>query len=198
MGVVYTNNNSKKYWIIGGIVAVVAVIAVVLFFLLSGNNDEATLKNYYSLISEKKYDEMYECLSEESQKKYDKETFTTRNQNIYEGIEASQLSVELLDEEDHQLTYTVKMNTVAGEVTFENTTTIEDGKIVWDDSFIFPDLTSNDKVRVSEDEANRGQILDRNGKVLAGHGNAYSVGLVRWKLFGENDYDKLAQLLSLT
>ena len=198
MGVVYTNNNSKKYWIIGGIVAVVAVIAVVLFFLLSGNNDEATLKNYYSLISEKKYDEMYECLSEESQKKYDKETFTTRNQNIYEGIEASQLSVELLDEEDHQLTYTVKMNTVAGEVTFENTTTIEDGKIVWDDSFIFPDLTSNDKVRVSEDEANRGQILDRNGKVLAGQGNAYSVGLVRGKLNGENDYDKLAQLLSLT
>lgn len=198
MGTVYTNNNSKKYWIIGGVVAVVAVVAVVLFFLLSGNNDEKKLKDFYTLISEKKYDEMYECLSEESQKTYDKETFIARNQNIYEGVEASQFSIEVTDEADHQLTYTVKMSTVAGEVSFENKTMIEDGKIVWNDSFIFPNLTSSDKVRVSEDEANRGQILDRNGKMLAGVGKAYSVGLVRGKLNGENDYDKLADLLSLT
>ena len=198
MGVVYTNNNSKKYFIIGGIVGIIVIVSVVLFFLLSGNNNEGTLKGFYTLISEKKYDEMYDCISEESQKKYDKETFVTRNQNIYEGIEANQLSIEVLDEEDNQLTYQVKMNTVAGEVSFENKTTIEDDKIVWDDSFIFPDLTQNDKVRVSEDEANRGKILDRNGKMLAGQGEAYSVGLVRGKLNGENDYDQLAKLLSLT
>ena len=198
MGVVYTNNNSKKYFIIGGIVGIIVIVSVVLFFLLSGNNNEGTLKDFYTLISEKKYDEMYDCISEESQKKYDKETFVTRNQNIYEGIEANQLSIEVLDEEDNQLTYQVKMNTVAGGVSFENKTTIEDDKIVWDDSFIFPDLTQNDKVRVSEDEANRGKILDRNGKMLAGQGEAYSVGLVRGKLNGENDYDQLAKLLSLT
>ena len=115
---------------------------------------------------------MYDCISEESQKKYDKETFVTRNQNIYEGIEANQLSIEVLDEEDNQLTYQVKMNTVAGEVSFENKTTIEDDKIVWDDSFIFPDLTQNDKVRVSEDEANRGKILDRNGKNVSRTGRS--------------------------
>ena len=121
-----------------------------------------------------------------------------RNQNIYEGIEASDFQIEVTDETDNELTYNVKMNTIAGEVTFENKTTIEDGKIVWDDSFIFPDLTQNDRVRVSEDEAIRGQILDRNGKMLAGQGEAYSVGLVRGKLNGENDYDQLAELLGLT
>lgn len=198
MGIVYTNRNRKKYIAIGGIVAIVVIVAVVLFFLLSGNNNESTLKNFYAQISEKKYEDMYNSLSSESQKSYDQQTFVERNQNIYEGIEASNFQIEVTDETDNELTYNVKMNTIAGEVTFENKTTIEDGKIVWDDSFIFPDLTQNDRVRVSEDEAIRGQILDRNGKMLAGQGEAYSVGLVRGKLNGENDYDQLAELLGLT
>lgn len=198
MGVVYTNRNRKKYIAIGGLVAIVVIVAVVLSFLLSGNNNESTLKNFYAQISEKKYEDMYNSLSSESQKSYDQQTFVERNQNIYEGIEASDFQIEVTDETDNELTYNVKMNTIAGEVTFENKTTIEDGKIVWDDSFIFPDLTQNDRVRVSEDEAIRGQILDRNGKMLAGQGEAYSVGLVRGKLNGENDYDQLAELLGLT
>ncbi len=198
MGVVYTNRNRKKYIAIGGLVAIVVIVAVVLFFLLSGNNNESTLKNFYAQISEKKYEDMYNSLSSESQKSYDQQTFVERNQNIYEGIEASDFQIEVTDETDNELTYNVKMNTIAGEVTFENKTTIEDGKIVWDDSFIFPDLTQNDRVRVSEDEAIRGQILDRNGKMLAGQGEAYSVGLVRGKLNGENNYDQLAELLGLT
>lgn len=198
MGVVYTNRNRKKYIAIGGLVAIVVIVAVVLFFLLSGNNNESTLKNFYAQISEKKYEDMYNSLSSESQKSYDQQTFVERNQNIYEGIEASNFQIEVTDETDNELTYNVKMNTIAGEVTFENKTTIEDGKIVWDDSFIFPDLTQNDRVRVSEEEAIRGQILDRNGKMLAGQGEAYSVGLVRGKLNGENDYDQLAELLGLT
>lgn len=198
MRVVYTNRNRKKYIAIGGLVAIIVIVAVVLFFLLSGNNNESTLKNFYAQISEKKYEDMYNSLSSESQKSYDQQTFVERNQNIYEGIEASDFQIEVTDETDNELTYNVKMNTIAGEVTFENKTTIEDGKIVWDDSFIFPDLTQNDRVRVSEDEAIRGQILDRNGKMLAGQGEAYSVGLVRGKLNGENDYDQLAELLGLT
>lgn len=198
MGVVYTNRNRKKYIAIGALVAIVVIVAVVLFFLLSGNNNESTLKNFYAQISEKKYEDMYNSLSSESQKSYDQQTFVERNQNIYEGIEASNFQIEVTDETDNELTYNVKMNTIAGEVTFENKTTIEDGKIVWDDSFIFPDLTQNDRVRVSEDETIRGQILDRNGKMLAGQGEAYSVGLVRGKLNGENDYDQLAELLGLT
>ena len=43
---------------------------------------------------------------------------------------------------------------------------------------IFPNLTSADKVRVSTTQAERGEILDRNGRVLAGKGTASSVGIV--------------------
>ena len=68
-------------------------------------------------------------------------------------------------------------------------------KLVWDDSMIFPNLTSTDKVRVSTTQAERGEILDRNGRVLAGKGTASSVGIVPGKL--ENREEAIAQIAEL-
>lgn len=199
MNNVYTNNNNKKkYILIGAGVIAAVVIVVVAFFLLGGDNKEKTLKDYYANIVDKKYEDMYSNISKDAQQQYTQEEFIKRNQNIYEGIEATNINVEVEDTDGDKLTYTVKMNTVAGEVSFKNTTTVSDGKIDWDDSFIFPELKKDFKVRIKEEASARGRILDRNGKVLAGKGEAYSVGLVRGKLNGENDYDKLAQLLGLT
>lgn len=199
MNNVYTNNsNKKKYILIGAGVIAAVVIVVVAFFLLGGDNKEKTLKDYYANIVDKKYEDMYSNISKDAQQQYTQEEFIKRNQNIYEGIEATNINVEVEDTDGDKLTYTVKMNTVAGEVSFKNTTTVSDGKIDWDDSFIFPELKKDFKVRIKEEASARGRILDRNGKVLAGKGEAYSVGLVRGKLNGENDYDKLAQLLGLT
>ena len=71
-------------------------------------------------------------------------------------------------------------------------------KLVWKDSIIFPQLESTDKVRIDTVEAERGQILDRNGKVLAGKGVASSVGLVPGKIQDkENTIIKLAELLEV-
>ena len=39
-------------------------------------------------------------------------------------------------------------------------------KMVWSNSAIYPGLTEDDKVRVSVIQAQRGQILDRNGRML--------------------------------
>ena len=68
-------------------------------------------------------------------------------------------------------------------------------KLVWDDSMIFPNLTSTDKLRVSTTQAERGEILDRNGRVLAGKGTASSVGIVPGKL--ENREEAIAQIAEL-
>ena len=48
-------------------------------------------------------------------------------------------------------------------------------KMVWSNSVIYPGLTEDDKVRVSVIQAQRGQLLDRNGRMLAGKGVASSV-----------------------
>ena len=94
-------------------------------------------------------------------KVYSKDEFIKRNQNIYEGIEASDIELTIDSSEDDTIQYKVKMKTLAGEISFDNQTKIKDGKIFWDDSFVFPSLEKTDKVRISEDDASRGRILDR-------------------------------------
>ena len=39
-------------------------------------------------------------------------------------------------------------------------------KLVWQDSLIFPDLESDDKISVTTSKAERGEILDRDGKIV--------------------------------
>ena len=107
------------------------------------------------------------------------------------------------DEEQMMVTYQTSFDTVAGTISFENEALFlkgEDGyKLVWDDSMIFPNLTSADKVRVSTIQAKRGDILDRNGRVLAGEGTASSVGIVPGKLENkEESIAKIAELLEIT
>lgn len=111
------------------------------------------------------------------------------------------MAVEIItyDEEKMTVTYQTSFDTVAGTISFGNEATFlkcEDGyKLVWDDSMIFPNLTSTDKVRVSTTQAERGEILDRNGRVLAGKGTASSVGIVPGKL--ENREEAIAQIAEL-
>ncbi|MFR8246797.1 MAG: NTF2-like N-terminal transpeptidase domain-containing protein [Roseburia sp.] len=115
------------------------------------------------------------------------------------------MAVEIIayDEEQLTVTYQTSFDTVAGEISFENEAFFlegEDGyKLVWDNSLIFPNLASTDKVRVSTTQANRGEILDRNGRVLAGKGTASSVGIVPGKLENrEEAIAKIAELLETT
>lgn len=192
------NNNKKKLIIIGGAVIGVILIGFFVFFLLSGDSKEKNLKDFYAKINNQKYDEMYAMISDDAKSTYTKEAFIKRNKNIYDGMEVTDINIDVVSTDGDKITYTVNMKTVAGSTEFENTTQFKDDKIIWNDSFIYPDLGSTDKVRIVEDKAQRGRILDRNGTVLAGKGEAYSVGLVRGKLNGENDYDKIAKLLDLT
>ena len=88
------------------------------------------------------------------------------------GVKANQIIA--YDEEQMTVTYQTSFDTVAGTISFENEALFlkdEEGyKLVWDDSMIFPNLTSTDKVRVSTLSAKRGEILDRNGAKLAQNG----------------------------
>ena len=71
-------------------------------------------------------------------------------------------------------------------------------KLVWQDSLIFPDLESDDKISVTTSKAERGEILDRDGKMLAGKGVATSVGIIPGKLEDRNvSIEKIAELLEI-
>ena len=127
-----------------------------------------------------------------------------RNSAIYEGIEVDNMEIEVTayDEERKAVTYQTSFDTVAGNISFENEAIFqkdEDGyELVWDDSLIFPELGSTDKVKISTTQANRGDILDRNGRVLAGKGVASSVGIVPGKLEDRDEsIQQIAELLEI-
>ena len=208
----------KKKWLIVAAAVLVAAAAGggIAFAVLGGSGRTAaeTMDEYIAALNNGAYDEMYELLDEESQKETDQETFTERNKNIYEGIEASNITVEITDEGSENrtsgqttqnLTYQMKMDTMAGELSFTQTATFhksgrEGYRLSWNDALIFPHLLATDKIRVETLDAKRGSIYDRNGILLAGEGVVSSVGLVPGKMSEDPsaDLEKLAELLDTT
>lgn len=162
------------------------------------------LTTYMSYISEQNYKKMYQMLDVEASAQISEEDFIKRNSAIYEGIEVRNLTTTIIsyDEEKDTVQYQTSFDTVAGNISFENEAFFikrEDGyRMVWSDSMIFPSLSSQDKVKVSTTQAKRGEILDRNGCVLAGIGVASSVGIVPGKLKDRDDAIRdIAELLGM-
>lgn len=188
------------------LVAAVGAGGVLLYKKMTEKTREDIIKEYMGYIEKKEYQKMYALLDEASKDKVKQEDFITRNQNIYEGIEAEKIQLDIPEEQDKDqpLSYRVTMDTLAGEITYDADTFFEKEKgqwhLVWDDSVIFPGLESKDKVSVSSVEAKRGSIYDRNDVLLAGQGEVESVGLVPGKMNiqAEEDIEDLAEILGTT
>ena len=206
----YKRKKSRLLWIA---IAVIGMAAITVAVCMAGmfkkeevwKTPEELLVEYMNHIPAQEYEQMYAMLHIEASGNVSQEDFIKRNSAIYEGIEIQNMAVEIIayDEEQLTVTYQTSFDTVAGEISFENEAFFlegEDGyKLVWDNSLIFPNLASTDKVRVSTTQANRGEILDRNGRVLAGKGTASSVGIVPGKLENrEEAIAKIAELLETT
>ena len=165
---------------------------------------QQTLLTYMDCISEKRYGDMYRMLTKGSIKAISEKDFATRNSAIYEGIEMENMMIDITgyDMENLTVKYNTSFDTVAGNVSFENEAGFleEDDtyKLVWNDSIIFPELGAFDKVRVTTTQTKRGEILDRNGRMLAGKGIASSVGIIPGKLINkEKAIKKIAKLLEI-
>ena len=181
----------RKKVLIGVILVVILAVGIITTFVIIGNKEKEEAKklvsDYFDLVNNKSYEEMY---SKTANMNMSKEDFITRNQNIYEGIDSSNITVQIKDvkkeEGIYNVSYHEKMYTSAGEVEFDYSTDIvkENGefKIKWTSHMIFPQLSETDKVRVTTIKARRGSILDRNSIPLAEDGSISSVGIVPGKL----------------
>ena len=206
----HKRKKSRLLWIAIAVIGMAAITVAVCVAEMFKKEDvwktpEELLVEYMNHIPAQEYEQMYAMLHIEASGNVSQEDFIKRNSAIYEGIEIQNMAVEIIayDEEQLTVTYQTSFDTVAGEISFENEAFFlegEDGyKLVWDNSLIFPNLASTDKVRVSTTQANRGEILDRNGRVLAGKGTASSVGIVPGKLENrEEAIAKIAELLETT
>lgn len=205
-----TRKRAKRFlWIITGILAAITSGMAVFMLILAKQESiitkpDALLVTYMSYIQEKKYEEMYQMLDVEASGQISEEDFIKRNSAIYEGIEIQNMTTAIIsyNEERNVVQYQTAFDTVAGNISFENEAYFlkrEDGyKLVWTDSLIYPGLSSTDKVRVSTTQAKRGEIFDRNGRVLAGPGVASSVGIVPGKLENmDSAIEQIAELLKM-
>lgn len=189
-----------------GVILVGSMIAVIAYFIRESlwKSPQEVLVEYMNCISEKEYEKMYTMLDVEASGNISSEDFVKRNSAIYEGIGVQNMTVEIIKYSRLQkkVTYKTSFDTLAGNISFENKASFVRGKngykLIWDDSLIFPQLSSTDKVRISTQTAKRGQILDRNGQVLAGKGYAAQIGIVPGKLTDKDaSIQKIAQLLGM-
>ena len=174
----------KKRKVLWLLPAGLLLLALLLFlFLWRGlglfADTEKMLLSYMECIESEDYEKMYGMLTKASRESISKEEFTERNQNIYQGIEARNIEIKIKEKKDEGLqtvlVYETSMDTAAGLLQFENqavfTREIGEGcGLEWEHSLIFPNLGREDKVQVTTIPAQRGEILDRNGQVLAGAG----------------------------
>lgn len=205
------SKSKNNYVLIGILIVIIPIMlcvgAYIVFSLI--NKPEKKWNEYTAFLKESKYEEMYDLLDSTSQAKITKEDFITRNKNIYEGIGAKNIDIQTKKVEKQgmscTITYDTNMDTTAGNVSFSNKVELDrelkDGfKVSWSSNLIFPELNDDDKVRVKTLKSKRGNILDRNGELLATDSYVSSVGIVPGKLGGDrnNTISKIASILNMS
>ena len=206
----------NKKMVIGIVVTIIVIVLAVAGGVIAyrmtrdTSKPEDVLIKYVGYVNEQNYEEMYKLLTNDSKEQISQEDFISRNKNIYEGIDMTDMKIEITNvTEENSKTYIISynqsMNSEAGKIEFENTANvIKDNELGyqlnWKSSLIFPNLSSTDNVRSKTISAERGSIVDKNGNMLAGLGTVSSVGIVPGKL-GENkdeNIEKIANLLGTT
>lgn len=193
-------------------VGVFLICAVML--LASGclfkNSAEESFKKYIALLKAKNYQGMYECLSKKSKEYISKDDFVKKYTNIYNSIDASNISISYKKGSKNKsgyysIPYSFKMNTSAGEMNFDSNVNLakENGgewKIEWDEKMIHPLMEKGDKIAIATTKGKRGNILDRNGNAIAYNSDIYSVGVVPGKLGDTKDatISSLSSLLGIS
>lgn len=209
------NAGTKRKWVIGaaaGVIVLAGAAGVGGFMLLRTTAvPEDTVQQYFSLLNDGKYENMYDLVSEETAGEISKDKFVERLENIYQGIEAGDIKTTIQGEAKYKdgkkqavVSYSAVVESLADEIEFDNKMELvkenREYRIQWDSTDIFPALQDGYKVQIQTKEAKRGSILDRNGQMLAGQGVVDEIGIVPGKLGEDRDasVQKIADALEVT
>lgn len=191
-----TENDKRKRWYIG----IVLVLIVVIIASITGyqhwskkkreKQAQETGELFIAALENQNYAQLSELLSISSLEDidYTKEEVQARYETIYGGVGVNNIetnNVEITKNEEGDLftlQYELHMETSLGELEpqFYKTTlseTDEGFTIDWNTSLIFPKMELGDTIQIQFVSGKRGDILDRNGHLLAGEGTVWQAGL---------------------
>jgi len=194
--------NIDKIGIKTKIFAFLLVVVAIIMIYSNFSSPARVIRVFYKNVNNHKYEELYNLVETDMSK----EEFTNKMKSVYDGMEVSSawvtISINLKNSDVVNLKYVTNLNTVAGKLTFSNKSTLVkvNGKykIKWDNSFLYPKLKNNQKIRVSTLKAKRGAIYDRNKNILAKDAKAYSIGIVAGKIKSDDDLRAISKLLNIT
>lgn len=158
------------------------------------NKAEKSAKAFLNNLSKQEFDQFSDLLDEPSVKDsgYENKQVIEKYQTIFsgiqaEGIKSKEVKVKQEKEGEYTFTYKLDMTTPLGKLNdLSYKTTIkkvdQQYKINWAPNLIFPEMSGQDKISIGIDEANRGEIVDRNGEGLAVNQAFDQVGIVPGKL----------------
>lgn len=194
--------NIAKIGIKTKIFAFLLVVVAIIMIYSNFSSPARVIRAFYKNVNNHKYEELYNLVETDMSK----EEFTNKMKSVYDGMEVSSawvtISINLKNSDVVNLKYVTNLNTVAGKLTFSNKSTLVkvNGKykIKWDNSFLYPKVKNNQKIRVSTLKAKRGAIYDRNKNILAKDAKAYSIGIVAGKIKSDDDLRAISKLLNIT
>lgn len=187
--------------------------------LAACSNDEVSpndrFDTYVKNWQDKDFSKMYDMLEDKSKSTYPTKEYVDRYKKIYQDLDVSDLKItyKKLNEEKVEAAlekgkatypFTVKMNTVAGPITFDYEAKLvqqgeEDNKnwyVKWDQGFIFPELKDGGEISFQTEKPRRGEILDRNRNPLAINDTIWEVGIIPEKL-GDSRESKIKEIADL-
>ena len=190
------------------IILFISTVLIIRYVYTENNRPKETLLNYIECLNNKEYENMYNMISVQSKAEFDKDTFISRNKNIYEGIHAKDIKInieEIIKKNDIvTIKYENIMDTICGKMKFKNSIELnkeydKDYVINWNSNFIFPELNDSDKLRMDTIRAKRGDILDRNNEKLATDGYILNVGIIpgEIKKNNRNSINEIASILEV-
>lgn len=149
------------------ILAVIVIGGIFVFTRKKESPGQIVFQEYFAKLQEKNYEAMYDMITKNKKGSISKEDFVLKNQNIYEGIGLSNLTLKIEEIKQDKgrdiINYHATLDTLAGKIEFDNTMTLveEDNayKIVWTTKEIFPKLATNDKVKVNMTQRSKRQYL---------------------------------------
>lgn len=173
-------------------ITIITIMVILVLIIISGiitwyivkwdkektlNTPEEISNTYFEYINEGKYEKAYELLTTESKNTISKEDFIKAYTYFYdeigcEAIKTNKINEEKIDTYNVKVSYSNSIRSIYGDIKFANTLNLkkqEDKKfyIDWTYNTIYPNFELGDSINKKEDLAKRGNIIDRNGILLA-------------------------------